>query len=109
MRRTQRLLAVISILAFAGVASVLGNHVQKANSEPQPGPALQQAPPGLKSNEKSRAGLAKNQTKLRNAIAPTKAVPVAAKPPAFLSEEYIKKEQQTEDRLKKMMIICNGC
>ena len=27
----------------------------------------------------------------------------------YLSEAYIKKEQQTEDRLKRIMKICTGC
>ena len=43
------------------------------------------------------------------ASARAKLAPPVPEPPLYLSEAYLKKEQQTEDRLKKVMNICSRC
>jgi hypothetical protein len=42
--------------------------------------------------------------------APAAAIaPIAPEPPVFLSDEWRRKEQLTEDRLRRIMNICKGC
>lgn len=112
-RAAHRVFAVIAILGLAGVASVLGNIVQQANAEPPSGAVSQHAGSDLKSQGRSRT--VKRQSKPDHAVARVAAIPrVAAVPPAtdrpvFLSAEWLRAEQATDDRLKKFMTICRGC
>jgi hypothetical protein len=78
-----------------------------ARAEPQPAATYQRhAPPPT---ERANAGGAKNPAKSNTAIGRAQAAPVAQEPPVFLSEEWIKQDQKTEDRLKRIMNICKGC
>jgi len=96
-------------LAVGIVASVLASDVQVASAAPQINAPLQLAP----SAQQSAAGAirrapAKKQTRPKAAIAHPGATP-AAEGPVFMSEEYLRKEKLTEDRLKRAMTICKGC
>ena len=82
MRPGFKFVAVMAALALGSV--LLSDNVQDANAQPQPVP---------KAAASARAKLA----------------PPFPEPPLYLSEAYLKKEQQTEDRLKKVMNICSRC
>ena len=83
MRPGFKFVGVMIALALGSCAVLLDN-VQEANAQPQPVP---------KAAASARAKLA----------------PPFPEPPLYLSEAYLKKEQQTEDRLKKVMNICSRC
>jgi hypothetical protein len=96
-------------LSKAYFALLFSNNVQKANAEPQPGPPSRSVPAARQSSDKSHIAQARSQVKLTAALARTTPAPPALEPPLYLSEAYLKKEQQTEDRLKRVMNICSGC
>jgi hypothetical protein len=102
-------LFVAATIASMGMSFVLGTH--EANAEPQPASASQHVTPNPKPKERPHAADAKPRVKPKNANGRSEPVSVAPEPepPVFLSEEWIKKDRETENRLKRIMNICKGC
>ena len=82
MRWEFKFVAVMAALALGALLMC-----ERANAQPQP--------------------VAKAAASARAKLPPP--APPVPEPLLYLSEAYLKKEQQTEDRLKKVMNICSRC
>jgi hypothetical protein len=105
MRHDHEAFVAVAVLAFTCLGPVLvGSGTAKA--EPALEPAAQQDSSVIAPDSPTRA--VREKTKAKPKIARTDA---AANPegPMYLSPEWVKKEQQTNDKLKRMMNICKGC
>ena len=100
MRRAIKLLALTAALSVGGSSGF----VQQANAEPRTSLSRSVLTAGSHTP-------AEDQHKLRASqrAKPTMRAVQPAQELLYLSEAYIKKEQQTEDRLKRIMRICTGC
>ena len=108
MRPAFKLFAIAAALAVGGST----DFVPKANAEQQP--SLSRSVLTASPTDKFHLVPAEGQHKFRAASPRTKHTTRAMEPilepePLYLSEAYVKKEQQTEDRLKRTMKICTGC
>jgi hypothetical protein len=97
--------AVMTTLTLGIYAFVPVNHLQRANAAQS---ALETQHVALKRDPVDRLRIAEatRQIERKSANAPARA---SSEPLLFLSDEYLKREKQTEDRLKRVMTICKGC
>ena len=110
MRRIHEAALFIAVVAFAAP----GIGMQTANAEPRPGAVSSHAPSDLKSKTRPRLARARRRISPKIAASPTNAAPPtetvpAGEDPVFLSDAWLKKEKQTDERLKRFMNICKGC
>ena len=101
-----KLFAVTTTLALGVCAFGPGSHAQRANAQSQPALKAPQVLPKRDAADRLRIAQAKRQIERKNANALARA---SSEPLLFLSDEYLKSEKQTEDRLKRVMTICKGC
>ena len=100
-----KLFAVMSTLALGVFAVVPGSPAQRANAQSQPALKAPHVLPKAKPAD-LRIAQAKRQLERKNGNALARA---SAEPLLFLSDEYLKNEKLTEDKLKRVMTICKGC
>lgn len=101
-----KMFAATSIVALAICAFGPESRAQRANAAAQ---SAQHAPHLLSAGDRAdrlRVAQARRQIERRPAPTPAR---VSPEPLLFLSDEYMKSEKQTEDRLKRVMTICKGC
>jgi outer membrane lipopolysaccharide assembly protein LptE/RlpB len=103
MRRICEVALVIAVVAFAAH----GFGMREANAEPRP-TVSSHASSDIKSKTRHRVARVRHRTVQKNAVAPTDAASTDAEP-VFLSEAWVKREQETDARLKRFMNICKGC
>jgi hypothetical protein len=97
---------VTTSLTLGICAFVPGSHAQRANAASQSALEAPHLLPARDRADRLRAAQARRQIERKTALAPARA---SSEPPLFLSDEYLKSEKQTEDRLKRVMSICKGC
>lgn len=101
-RRRGESLFVVAAFAFMSFAFALDATSHVAKGQTPSDSASRPVPPNptLKKRVKSKTTIGRGE-----------AAPAApeAEPPVFLSKEWIKKDQETEDRLRRTMNICKGC
>lgn len=106
MTLSRKMFAVAAILALGICGFGPESRAQPANAAaPSALQAPQLLPPRDRANQ-LRAAPPKRQIERKATVAPA---PASPEPLLFLSDEYMKNEKQTEDRLKRVMSICKGC
>jgi hypothetical protein len=101
-----KLFAVMTTLTLGICAFAPSSHAQRAKAGSQ---SAFEAPHALSKRDwadRLRIAEPKRQIERKSANAPA---PASLEPLLFLSDEYLKSEKQTEDRLKRVMTICKGC
>ncbi len=101
-----KVLAAMTILTLGICGFGPESQAQRANAAAQ---SAVETPHILSARDRAdrlRVAQAKRQAERKTALAPARA---SSEPLLFLSDEYMKSEKQTEDRLKRVMSICKGC
>ena len=95
-----KLFAVMTTLALGGCALVPDDHAQRENAASQSSLEAQHLSPNSDPADRSHIAQARREMEISSAKAPARA---SLELPKYLSAEYLKREKQTEDRLKRVM------
>jgi hypothetical protein len=98
--------AAMTILALGICGFGPESQAQRANAAGQSAVEGPRLLPARDRADRLRVAQTKPQVERKTALAPARA---SSEPLLFLSDEYMKSEKQTEDRLKRVMSICKGC
>jgi inactivated superfamily I helicase len=98
--------ALMTTLTLGVYAFVPDNYEPRANAASRSSPEAHHVSPKRDPADRSRIAQAKRQIVSGSVKAPASA---SSEPLLFLSDEYLKREKQTEDRLRRLMTICKGC